>query len=197
MPRGPLQSPVSGRPGSARSRHEARVRRALLCLCRSLPHCHFASQSTAASHSTATLLPSPTDIVNLTMAHIHIGNATTNGPVLVILVPVGGAPTEVRPPPCSKLLCCGLQGPPCSALLSPAAGCCLLVTKCPVSCSCCAPAGCAGRRPACARGAFLRHHHLHVSLPACARATSYLLASSGQGRQPLYTQPVRQRMPRP
>ncbi|KAI3431383.1 hypothetical protein D9Q98_004437 [Chlorella vulgaris] len=34
------------------------------------------------------------DIANLTMAHIHVGNDTTNGPVAVILVPVNGTMTD-------------------------------------------------------------------------------------------------------
>lgn len=38
----------------------------------------------------------PTDIANLTMAHIHVGNDTTNGPVAVILVPVNGTMVRAR-----------------------------------------------------------------------------------------------------
>jgi hypothetical protein len=33
---------------------------------------------------------------NFTMAHIHIGNATENGPILVVLVPVGEGLSAVR-----------------------------------------------------------------------------------------------------
>ena len=40
---------------------------------------------------TPTCPPPHAGITNLTMAHIHLGNSTTNGPPVVILLPVGEA----------------------------------------------------------------------------------------------------------
>ena len=40
--------------------------------------------------ATSSRRPSPAGLSDVTMAHIHLGNSTTNGPPLVILAPVGG-----------------------------------------------------------------------------------------------------------
>ncbi len=48
-----------------------------------------------------------TDIVDLTMSHIHVGNASASGPVAVVLLPVSGRAAERMP--CTVLtvwLCC-------------------------------------------------------------------------------------------
>lgn len=41
----------------------------------------------------------PADVKRMTMAHIHLGNASTNGNPIVILLPIGGV-LSVRVPFC-------------------------------------------------------------------------------------------------